>query len=86
MDAIIARLRRNAEKQRRYRHIVRGRALGTSRATAKRIADINFLHHYAGMSLAQLARLYGVSRERVRQIAAKREATFTICHPKKSCM
>ena len=86
MDPIVDRLRRNGEKQRFYRHIVRGRMAGVSHATAKRIADICFLQRYAGLSGGQLARLYGVSRERIRQIASKRQPTFTVCHPKKSCM
>jgi DNA-directed RNA polymerase sigma subunit (sigma70/sigma32) len=88
---IIDRLARNAQKQREYRHIVRGRGPGVSEKTAKRIADMYFLRKYAQMGFGQLGRLFKVSRERARQIAGKdnkrnRRMEFTICHPKKSCM
>jgi hypothetical protein len=89
MTGIIDRLARNAQKQKEYRHIVRGRGAAISHATAKRIADVFFLRKYAGLSYGDLARLYKVSRTRARQIAhlqGARHHRFTICHPKKSCM
>jgi hypothetical protein len=87
MDNIISRLRRNAQKQKEYRHIVRGRKPGVSYATSKRIADIFFLHKYAGVGFAALGRLYSVSRTRAQQISSKDHCfEFKVCHPKKSCM
>jgi DNA-directed RNA polymerase sigma subunit (sigma70/sigma32) len=88
MDSIIERLRRNALKQKEYRHIVRGRSAIASYEVAKRQADIYFLRKYAGLTLSKLAAMQGVSPERVRQIGNRRlqSFNFTICHPKKSCM
>jgi len=83
---IIERLRRNAKKQREFRHIVRRDIQFGDR---KRIADIYFLANYANMSMGKIAKLFGISRERVRQIRNRvlsRKMRFTICHPKGSCL
>lgn len=88
---IIDRLARNAQKQKEYRHLVRGRSSNVSYRVAKRIADIYFLHKYAGLSTVHLSRMYGVTHQRIWQIANLRsrrdgDMEFTICHPKRSCM
>lgn len=89
-DHIITRLNRNARKQKEYRHIVRGRYIGVSHETAKRIADAFFLRKYAGLSYSAIGKLQGRSRQRVKQIVDRKnrpaEMSFTICHPNKSCM
>lgn len=86
---IIDRLHQNAIKQKAFRHIVRGYDNNLSEQR-KRIADIYFLHHYAGWNYSILGRHFNLSRERVRQIITSRLVTsgleFTICHPKRSCM
>jgi DNA-directed RNA polymerase sigma subunit (sigma70/sigma32) len=87
-DSIIDRLRRNARKQKEYRHIVRGRSRLTSYENARRQADIYFLRTYTDMTLKAIGNLTNRSAERVRQIGGKRDRAFefTVCHPSKSCM
>jgi hypothetical protein len=85
MDKIVDRLARNARKQREFRHLVRGKHLPYS--MLKRIADIYFLYHYAGLRQSQLARIFKVSRTRIKQIINKdRGLNFTVCHPRRSCL
>ena len=86
---IIERLARNAEKQQRYRMIIRGRAGATYAPyhVRKRIADILFLYKYAGWRKSKLARHFGVSPERIRQIVARADhKNPSICHPRGSCL
>lgn len=89
---IIDRLARNAQKQKVYRHIVRGRATCVSYATAKKHADMYFLYTYTNITHVRLGKLFGVSTSRSIQIVDKVRGykggnlAFTICHPRKSCM
>ena len=88
---IIDRLRRNAEKQRIYRHFVR-RGYRTF-AQRKRMADAFFLANYAKMKHAKVAKIVGLSRARVSQIALNGFAHAVqegyaprFCHPRGSCL
>jgi hypothetical protein len=89
-QSIIARLHRNAVKQRLFRRFVR-RSYSQESSSTKRTVDIYFLIHYAGMSRKRAAELFGVSQERVRQIVNKGDRlrylnSFQICHPRGSCL
>jgi hypothetical protein len=86
---VIDRLALNARKQKEFRAIVRHLGSSNGNRNAKqRSADIYFLWKYAGWDRRHLARHYAISYERVRQIlmAGERAPSFTICHPKASCM
>ena len=88
--SVIDRLHRNAVKQRLFRRFVRRRD-SQEHPSAKRMADIYFLVHYAGMSRKRAAEMFGVSQERVSQILKKGDRfielnSFQICHPRGSCL
>lgn len=84
---VIAKLALNARKQKEFRHMVRGRASGVTNVTAKRQADVFFLHKYAGLGVSKISKIVGLSKQRVSMIIKRdNQLNFTICHPKRSCM
>ena len=87
MDAIVDRMARCKEKQRRWKmialHVGHPKWIPNRRARA----EAAFLHWYAGWSYAKIARYAGVSSSlpRVWIKLAEKALRPTVCHPKGSC-